>query len=326
MTIHRGSSGESVQRIQQRLSELKLYSGPIDSSFGGGTEAGIRNFQLQQKLPSTGIVDAATWGLLFPGQPMPQPALASAPVAERCLALTGSFETGNQPPDCFCGVAGDFDGQGVSIGVLQWNLGQQTLQPLLQQVIEQQSDLCQSIFHENLDTIKALGGATLEDQLAFARSIQNRGVVNEPWRGMLKTLGRTPEFCAIQSAAAAGRFEQAVALCGEYGLTSQRAIALMFDIVTQNGGIGPIVRSQIMADFAQLPPASAADTEVARMRIVANRRAASAKPGFVDDVRTRKLTIANGTGTVHGITYDLEGTFCLTLDPFADQASPGTGQ
>ena len=115
-------------------------------------------------------------------------------------------------------------------------------------------------------------------------------------------------------------------MCREYGLTSQRAIALMFDIVTQTGSIGPIVKSQIMADFAQLPQASAADNEVARMRIVANRRAASCLPQYVDDVRTRKLTIANGTGIVHGIPYDLEGTFCLTLVPYEDQVSAGTGR
>lgn len=316
MTFQRGSSGDSVRSIQQRLRDLNLYSGGLDGAFGGGTEAAIKNFQLQQKLTPTGIVDAATWTLLFPGQQPPQSVLAGAPVAERSLALTGSFETGHQPPDCFCGVAGDFDGQGISFGVLQWNLGQNTLQPLLQQVIQQHPDVCQSIFHENLDTIRALGTASLDDQLVFARSIQNRGVVNEPWRGMLTTLGRTPEFRAIQSSAAAGRFEQAVGMCHDFGLTSQRAVALMFDIVTQNGGIGAIVKAQIMADFAALPAASAADMEVARMRIVANRRAAACKAQFVDDVRTRKLTIANGAGVVHGIPYDLEGTFALTLAPF----------
>jgi hypothetical protein len=53
------------------------------------------------------------------------------------------------------------------------------------------------------------------------------------------------------------------------------------------------------------------------MRIVANRRAASSSSQFVDDVRTRKLAIADGTGTVHGIFYDLDDMFGLTLNPFA---------
>lgn len=323
MNIQRGSSGENVRRIQERLKELRLYTGPIDSGFGGGTEAAVKSYQLQQSLPSNGVVDRVTWNSLFPDVPAPQPELAGAPVSDRCLALTGSFETGAQPPDCFGGMVGDFDGQGLSFGVLQWNIGQKTLQPLLARMIGEHEELARSIFHENLDTIRALADADLEHQLDFVRSIQTRGQLNEPWRGMLRTLGRTAEFRAIQTAAASKLIDQARAMCAEYGLTSQRAMALMFDICTQNGSINSIVKSQIMADFAALPAGSDSDREVARMRIVANRRAAACKPQFIDDVRTRKLAIANGTGMVHGIQYDLADVFCLTLDPFADGAAGG---
>ena len=138
---------------------------------------------------------------------------------------------------------------------------------------------------------------------------------------MMKALGRTPEFSAIQAAHASSILDQAFALCSEFGLTSQRGVALMFDVLTQNGSVKSIVKTQIMADFAQLPASGAAELEVARMRIIANRVAASARPQFVDDVRVRKLTIAEGKGLVHGISYDLEGVFCLTLDPFAAAAS-----
>jgi hypothetical protein len=89
----------------------------------------------------------------------------------------------------------------------------------------------------------------------------------------------------------------------------------MFDILTQNGSISDIVRTQIMADFNGLP-ANGEDLERDKMRIVANRRAMAGKPEFIDDVRTRKLTIANGRGTVHGLTYDLEDMYALTLANF----------
>jgi hypothetical protein len=56
------------------------------------------------------------------------------------------------------------------------------------------------------------------------------------------------------------------------------------------------------------------------MKIVANRRAAAARQDFVDDVRTRKLTIAEGTGTVHGLFYDLEDMFGITLQPNSEIA------
>ena len=37
---------------------------------------------------------------------------------------------------------------------------------------------------------------------------------------------------------------------------------------------------------------------------------------FVDDVRVRKLTIANGQGTVHNVSYDLEQQFGIGLTNF----------
>lgn len=42
--------------------------------------------------------------------------------------------------------------------------------------------------------------ATAEDQLNWVRSIQNPrcNAVNEPWRGLLKTLGRPKELQEVQ--------------------------------------------------------------------------------------------------------------------------------
>jgi hypothetical protein len=253
---------------------------------------------------------------MFPGTPPPVSEIASRSLSQRCLALTGSFETGKYPLDCFSGITGDSDQMGLSFGALQWNVGQGTLQPLLTQMFQQHLDVARNIFHEHLDTVIALGTAQRCDQLAFVRSVQIRGVLQEPWQGMLITLGRTPEFQAIQTQHACQIFQQALQMCGAYGLLSERAVALMFDIATQCGSITAIVRAQIMADFTHLAQPDSAN-EVAKMCMIANRCAAAADPKYVDDVRTRKLTIANGTGNVHGIEYDLEGVFGLTLNPFA---------
>jgi hypothetical protein len=90
----------------------------------------------------------------------------------------------------------------------------------------------------------------------------------------------------------------------------------MFDISVQNGSIGALVRAQIEKDFAALPKLEdPLPAEVARMRIIANRRAAACRPEFVEEVRARKLTIAEGQGVVHGIPYDLEQQFGLRLAP-----------
>jgi hypothetical protein len=314
MTIRRGASGNDVKKIQQRLSEMNLYRGPIDGRFGGGTESAVKTFQRNSGVTQDGCVGPDTWSKLFPSDPPPVSEMVDKPVALRCLALTASFETGDMPPDCFCGVTGDFDGQGISFGALQWNLRQETLQPLLAEVFEKHANVCREIFHENFEVVTALRDSTRDEQIAFARAIQNPNNfrINEPWRGMLKQLGRTPEFQHIQAEHASKIYSRAVALCRDYGLTTERGVALMFDICVQNGSISPVVKAQIFADFAVL--SDPAD-QVARMRAIANRRSAAARPKFANDVRIRKLTIAEGQGTVHGIQYDLEDQFGLALRP-----------
>src|SRR4051794_24883513 len=111
MTLQTGSSGRAVESVQQRLRELGLYLGPLDGKYGGGTEASVRLFQKSQGLRLTGVVDDETWNQLLPGQQVPESPIAGQPLPVRCLALTASFETSTFPPDCFCGIAGNFDGQ-----------------------------------------------------------------------------------------------------------------------------------------------------------------------------------------------------------------------
>jgi hypothetical protein len=320
MTVYRmGSRGPEVAQMQTRLAALGLYRGPIDGDFGGGTQAAVVGFQRARGLEPDGRVGAATWTALV-GNDIPAPKLAAEDLARRCLALTGAFETGTGFPDCFCGISGDFDGQGISFGVLQWNFGQRSLQPLLKEMIELHPDVSAGIFGNQLDALREALSSDPDELMSFARSVQHpvKHTVFEPWRGLAKALGRTDEFQAIQARHANDKFRAALQLCADFGLTSERAAALMFDIVVQNGGIGAVVRAQIQGDLRNIPAAAGAEArEVRTMECVANRRAEAANPRWIDDVRSRKLCIARGEGTVHGIDYDLEGQFGIGLRPFA---------
>jgi hypothetical protein len=320
----RGSTGPEVIRIQDRLRELGHYAGPSDGAYGGGTEAAVRRFQSTAGLPVDGVVGPAGWAALFPGTSIPMPAITLRSLVHRCTALTGAFETGAPPPDCFAGLGGDFDGQGISFGVLQWNHGQGTLQPLLLAIDRDRPDVVDDAFHEHAAALRTVLQRPRAEQLAWARSIQDpvRHRVFEPWRGMLKTLGRHDAFQVVQCDAARGRYESALDLCATFGLWSERAVALMFDIVVQNGSIGHIVRAEIERDFRAMSVErdgadGSPEHETARMRVVANRRAEAARPQWVQDVRERKLTIANGEGTVHGGHYDLAEDYGIRLVPFA---------
>jgi hypothetical protein len=316
-TYRRGSKGGEVERIQRRLHELGFYRGAIDGDFGGETEIAVRHFQRQHRLEVDGAVGSITWRVLFPTIPdLPAPALLEKPVEFRCLALTGAFETSVPPPGCFTAVAGDFDGQGISFGALQFNLGQRTLQPILLDMIRRHPAVMEETFHDHLGELRAMLNADLPAQLAFARRIQAPDFrLHEPWRGMFRALGRTSECQRLQLEQAALAVERAKALCDRFDVTSARALALMFDIIVQNGGVSAIVGAQIEADFRRLD--SRLDPQVReheRLRIIANRRAEAANPRWIEDVRERKLCIANGGGHVHGAFYDLQ-EYGLALEP-----------
>lgn len=255
---------------------------------------------------------------VFPDEEIPRPALLQKPLAYRCLAPTGAFETGAPIPECLAGLSGDFDGQGLSFGALQWNLGQGSLQPVLQEMDRTHPKILREIFHEHYPVLREMLRAEQEEQLAWARSIQDlkRFALYELWRGLFKSLGRREEFQDIQVKYADRLYRSALELCKTYGVRSERAVALMFDIKVQNGSISALVQAQIEQDFKQLQPSEDRDTdEAARLRIVANRRAEAANPRWVEDVRARKLTIANGAGTVHGSHYTLDDQYGIRLMP-----------
>lgn len=308
-TYQTGSTGPEIGQIQQRLTALGLYGGEVDGLYGGGTEGAVRAFQAANGLEVDGRVGPATWAVLFPAAPV------QGGLDFRCLALTGAFETNTAPPDCFAGLTGDFDKQGMSFGALQWCLGQGSLQPLLDEMRTTHPQRLAVIFGAQYQELTAMLDHPRDQQLAWARSIQTTaGAITEPWRGQFKTLGLSPEFQAIETAAAAKIFTKALDLCRTFQVRSERAVALMFDICVQNGSISAAVTAQIQSDAAKLP---ASGDEVPLLRIIANRRAEAANPDWVEDVRKRKLTIAEGRGVVHGASYDLAAQYGIGLAPAA---------
>lgn len=321
MLLQLGSTGDDVRRLEIRLNELGLYTGNVDNIFGGGVESATKAFQKAQGLSADGVVGDQTWSRLFPGVSLPVSSPADAPLGQRCLALTGSFETSTGIPDCYAGIAGDFDGQGLSFGALQWNIGQGTLQPMLKEMLSTHEDVMSGLFHDRLDEVRSMLASPHSAQLDWARGIQDPAphMIFEPWLGLFKALGRTTEFQAIEGKFADPIHKSALLLCAEFNVTTERAVALMFDICVQNNSINSATAALIRADYLAIPAdIDPLDAEVAKLRSIANRRAEASRPAFVEDVRIRKLTIANGEGTVHGVPRNLEAQFGIRLRPVAD--------
>jgi hypothetical protein len=302
------------------VSEPETPASPADSPAMSYTTSAARVANIiavresASVLPATGL--AITAGGLS----------SESPLLQRVLSMTASFETSLKFPDCFGATTGNFDGQGISFGALQWNLGQGSLQPILRAMRQRYRDQFEEALGDLHAELSSMLDLPKEDQLSWAkriqytRSVNNRTIwyLTQQWKDGLKKLGTTPGMIQLQVENADTRFQTAVQNCVRYGLTTERGAALMFDINVQNGAVDSAgAGGKIRQDFATIDPGLPEEQkQVEKMKIVATRRSEVANPQWRDDVKRRKMTIAEGTGIVHGKTYDLGHDFVIRLDLF----------
>ena len=100
--LRRGSRGDEVVRLQQRLQELGYYSGAIDGQFGGGTEEAVMRFQMAAGLDADGWVGEATTARLYDEHApsaLPTPSPTPAPTPEPTPIPSGASQAGYVRPD-----------------------------------------------------------------------------------------------------------------------------------------------------------------------------------------------------------------------------------
>ena len=59
--LKQGSNAPAVRDLQEALSALGHFHGPIDGAFGDATEAAVKAFQQAREIPADGIVGKVTW-------------------------------------------------------------------------------------------------------------------------------------------------------------------------------------------------------------------------------------------------------------------------
>lgn len=103
-----GSRSQRVKDLQERLTELGYYEGPVSGNYMKYTVRAVKSIQKQNGLESTGVVDEATWNLVFndahvvlPGAtPRPTPSPSPIPfrivvdVANQVTSVYGRDENG----------------------------------------------------------------------------------------------------------------------------------------------------------------------------------------------------------------------------------------
>ncbi len=284
-----GAVGEIVRRMQARLG---LPDPDVDGWFGTQTHDAVAAFQRREGLPESGELDVETWARLM-GEPIPS-------VRDRCLQLTAHFEGHD-----FTLAQGNFDGAGITWGIIGFTLKGGELGRMLLEIHERRPELLEQAFGSLGPTLVRLVKKPWAEQLAFADSIslgKRKTRLAEPWLTSFERFGELPEVQALQlDRANRAYYEPALATAAEWGLTSELGIALAFDVHVQNGGIKSAARTRIREALE----GRRSPSEATLRSIIANAVADSAAARWREDVRARKLTIATGTGSVHGGKFTL---------------------
>jgi hypothetical protein len=193
-------------------------------------------------------------------------------ILEKVYANTAYFEGG------YKALAGNADGQGISLGFLQWNFGQKTLQPLLLRVFNDYPQLAIGLLPSEGQWLKlALDNDTAYD---WSLQIQENNYVLDPWRTAFYSLCCTPEFQQIQNDAAQVYLNIAINMAEGFGITTDRGLALCFDIAVQLGGLRPYELAE--------------PTYIEKLEAVANAGVAKSSSRWQEDVRKRKFAIVYG--------------------------------
>lgn len=155
---------------------------------------------------------------------------------ETALEITGDFETEGDP---WTQVTGNFDGEGASLGILQWNFGQNSIQPLIRKAqLHVLKKYCPKYWKPIWDAANSEGVSGTDDWNLRAMNSE------------LKAYLGSPEFKDIQTEACGAKGEIAKrAAAGFYrrDLTVQE-FCFFFDIVVQSGSMKNVTK-ETLASF-----------------------------------------------------------------------------
>jgi len=252
------------------------------------------------------------------------------------LKITGHFEDSDDP---LAAVSGNFDGMGISLGVLQWNIGSNSLQPIVKTLGKAAVTSTMPRFGEDL---WRACNTTVAEGLAIVRAWQPNNKLPRAVFNELKSCVRSQPFQGQQLKAARKVGNTAWATAVDWAqkqgreTATKREFCWFYDVFTQNGGLKSLTLKKVR-DFTEIHGADSADelicdwlaarTDDSRGAIDSRKnaklwrdvvpqpklflfvasflRTAEANPQWQSDVMNRKGAIALGVGWVHKEKHDL---------------------
>ena len=252
------------------------------------------------------------------------------------LEITGHFEDSADP---FAAVSGNFDAQGISLGVLQWNIGSNSLQPIVRFLGKAAVTSKMPNYGEDLWNAC---NTTVVEGLAIVRAWQPNNKLPKACFNELKAFVRDTPFQTRQMDVARKVGNTAWATAQDWDQkrggsgVSKKAFCWFYDVFTQNGGLKSLTVKKVQ-DFIANNGADQADAVICdwlAARADDNRGAKDSRKNanlwrgtvvdrdmffFVasylriqesnqlwqSDAMNRKAAIAVGTGWVHGTKHNL---------------------
>lgn len=250
------------------------------------------------------------------------------------LNISGSYE-GNAD---WSNLADGFDGQGLSLGLLNQNFGQGTLQPLIIKMRNQHLKVLKKIFTKAHLTslLEMIADWEKSDNLTKADTFEEplmstfdlyplltdenlRSVewaqthiyygdkIKSDWYKEFIAMAESPEYISIQVDEALKLHSKAVNYVAKMNVPEVRAYLLAFDFVNQNGGI----HDRDIQDYSEYVKKNPFISNTDKLLKILELHLRSVTSQFIPDVRSRKTVIINGKGLVHGATRNLEGEYCF---------------
>lgn len=238
---------------------------------------------------------------------------------DKALSITGKFEGRG-----YDNVTGNFDGMGISAGILQWCLGQGSLQEkILKPFIKTHGSIdALNIFPKKIMDSLAKSSASGGIRIAVSEMHTSSGflrkttTVSPVWVTAWRKFLLLPEVIELQRMACETVAMQAMAYCEDWDMVLPRTFCWFFDLVTQNGSLEGVTKPKVDRDYIKYAITGASNSnqkiwknlglndEQVILMIASYKRSLTARAAYQKDVMDRKGTIAAGVGFVHGDKFE----------------------
>lgn len=235
-------------------------------------------------------------------------------IFDLCLKITSAFEGAD-----FGTITGNFDGMGMSAGILQFNIGTGSLQAYILNHINPMA-------YDFPASIEPLIKLPKDQALAWHKDIalDAAGKLKPEWRKAWQAFMTRPEVIALQKQACGRYFQRAREIAGKLGFaqSNARAMAWSYDVAVQSWSLGidePQANREQAANILQLYgpenfmlwQAQQLNDDQIKLVIASHLRALKCNPRWRNDFFIRKCTIATGLGIVHKKKHDFRSLFML---------------